>query len=144
MKLLHIFYMYYVFVLESPNVQVDEEGLKVRPNHKRCIVTVSYTHLDVYKRQGKHQVVGTAFLPYVMSVTDCIRKLLDQHGCVLFFCQQRRSNSVCNQWRAPGNCFPRVGYIKCCVLAEKYVLGYQHPLRWTQATLLSGPNAEVC
>lgn len=23
---------------ESPNVQVDEEGLKVRPNHKRCIV----------------------------------------------------------------------------------------------------------
>lgn len=30
--------MYYVFVLESPNVQVDEEGLKVRPNHKRCIV----------------------------------------------------------------------------------------------------------
>lgn len=25
-------------VLESPNVQVDEEGQKVRPNHKRCIV----------------------------------------------------------------------------------------------------------
>lgn len=25
---------------ESPNVQVDEEGLKVRPNHKRCIVIV--------------------------------------------------------------------------------------------------------
>jgi len=24
--------------LESPNVQVDDEGLKVRPNHKRCIV----------------------------------------------------------------------------------------------------------
>lgn len=24
--------------LESPNVQVDEEGQKVRPNHKRCIV----------------------------------------------------------------------------------------------------------
>lgn len=23
---------------ESPNVQVDEEGLKVRPNHNRCIV----------------------------------------------------------------------------------------------------------
>lgn len=23
---------------DSPNVQVDEEGLKVRPNHKRCIV----------------------------------------------------------------------------------------------------------
>ena len=23
---------------ESPNVQVDEEGLRVRPNHKRCIV----------------------------------------------------------------------------------------------------------
>lgn len=23
---------------ESPNVQVDEEGHKVRPNHKRCIV----------------------------------------------------------------------------------------------------------
>lgn len=23
---------------ESVNVQVDEEGLKVRPNHKRCIV----------------------------------------------------------------------------------------------------------
>lgn len=23
---------------ESPNVQVDEEGQKVRPNHKRCIV----------------------------------------------------------------------------------------------------------
>lgn len=23
---------------ESTNVQVDEEGLKVRPNHKRCIV----------------------------------------------------------------------------------------------------------
>ncbi|CAH1975430.1 unnamed protein product [Acanthoscelides obtectus] len=23
---------------ESPNVQVDEEGIKVRPNHKRCIV----------------------------------------------------------------------------------------------------------
>lgn len=23
---------------ESPNVQVDEEGVKVRPNHKRCIV----------------------------------------------------------------------------------------------------------
>nr|CAD7405561.1 unnamed protein product [Timema cristinae] len=27
-----------VLVLESPNVQVDEEGQKVRPNHKRCIV----------------------------------------------------------------------------------------------------------
>lgn len=26
------------FCLESPNVQVDDEGLKVRPNHKRCIV----------------------------------------------------------------------------------------------------------
>lgn len=23
---------------DSPNVQVDEEGVKVRPNHKRCIV----------------------------------------------------------------------------------------------------------
>lgn len=23
---------------ESPNVQVDEDGIKVRPNHKRCIV----------------------------------------------------------------------------------------------------------
>lgn len=23
---------------ESPNVQVDDEGIKVRPNHKRCIV----------------------------------------------------------------------------------------------------------
>lgn len=23
---------------ESPNVQVDEEGLRVRPNHKRCII----------------------------------------------------------------------------------------------------------
>jgi len=23
---------------DSPNVQVDEEGLKVRPNHKRCII----------------------------------------------------------------------------------------------------------
>lgn len=23
---------------ECPNVQVDDEGLKVRPNHKRCIV----------------------------------------------------------------------------------------------------------
>lgn len=28
----------YYFLLESPNVQVDDEGLKVRPNHKRCIV----------------------------------------------------------------------------------------------------------
>jgi la-related protein 4 len=27
-----------VCILESPNVQVDEEGQKVRPNHKRCIV----------------------------------------------------------------------------------------------------------
>lgn len=26
------------FKLESPNVQVDDEGIKVRPNHKRCIV----------------------------------------------------------------------------------------------------------
>ena len=25
-------------ISESPNVQVDEEGQKVRPNHKRCIV----------------------------------------------------------------------------------------------------------
>lgn len=23
---------------ESPNVQVDDEGLRVRPNHKRCII----------------------------------------------------------------------------------------------------------
>lgn len=23
---------------ESPNVQVDEDGLRVRPNHKRCII----------------------------------------------------------------------------------------------------------
>ncbi|KAJ8967894.1 hypothetical protein NQ314_002585, partial [Rhamnusium bicolor] len=28
----------YYFSRESPNVQVDEEGIKVRPNHKRCIV----------------------------------------------------------------------------------------------------------
>jgi hypothetical protein len=28
----------FLYVLESPNVQVDEEGQKVRPNHKRCIV----------------------------------------------------------------------------------------------------------
>lgn len=27
-----------VLILESPNVQVDEEGQKVRPSHKRCIV----------------------------------------------------------------------------------------------------------
>lgn len=35
-----IFYLtiYLNFLLESPNVQVDDEGLKVRPNHKRCIV----------------------------------------------------------------------------------------------------------
>ena len=26
------------FFLESPNVQVDAEGLKVRPNHSRCTV----------------------------------------------------------------------------------------------------------
>ena len=26
------------FRLESPNVQVDAEGLKVRPNHTRCTV----------------------------------------------------------------------------------------------------------
>lgn len=26
------------YLIESPNVQVDDEGLKVRPNHKRCIV----------------------------------------------------------------------------------------------------------
>jgi hypothetical protein len=32
------FTIYYTFLLESPNVQVDDEGLKVRPNHKRCIV----------------------------------------------------------------------------------------------------------
>lgn len=25
-------------VSDSPNVQVDDEGQKVRPNHKRCIV----------------------------------------------------------------------------------------------------------
>lgn len=27
-----------ILLSESPNVQVDEEGQKVRPNHKRCIV----------------------------------------------------------------------------------------------------------
>lgn len=32
----NIIHCYYF--TESPNVQVDEEGLKVRPNHKRCIV----------------------------------------------------------------------------------------------------------
>ena len=28
----------FFFISESPNVQVDDEGQKVRPNHKRCIV----------------------------------------------------------------------------------------------------------
>ena len=32
-----IFFSFFTF-LESPNVQVDAEGLKVRPNHSRCTV----------------------------------------------------------------------------------------------------------
>ena len=27
-----------IIITESPNVQVDNEGLKVRPNHTRCTV----------------------------------------------------------------------------------------------------------
>lgn len=38
---------------ESPNVQVDEEGLHVRPNHKRCIIILreipENTQLDEVK-----------------------------------------------------------------------------------------------
>ena len=35
-KVLHDFFFFNF--LESPNVQVDAEGLKVRPNHSRCTV----------------------------------------------------------------------------------------------------------
>ena len=31
---------FFLFPIESPNVQVDAEGLKVRPNHTRCTVII--------------------------------------------------------------------------------------------------------
>ena len=33
-----LFNIGFLYLLESPNVQVDAEGLKVRPNHSRCTV----------------------------------------------------------------------------------------------------------
>ena len=32
--------IFFLFPIESPNVQVDAEGLKVRPNHTRCTVII--------------------------------------------------------------------------------------------------------
>ena len=35
-----ISWLIYLFVTESPNLQVDDSGEKVRPNIKRCIVVL--------------------------------------------------------------------------------------------------------
>lgn len=50
---------------QSANVQVDDEGLKVRPNHKRCIVILreisNNTPVeDIQVRRNTHYKVASA------------------------------------------------------------------------------------
>lgn len=55
---------------ESPNVQVDSEGLRVRPNHKRCIVILreipDNTPIeDVRVSNIGHKILGKISITYV-------------------------------------------------------------------------------
>ena len=60
----------YTHLVKYEQFECKTCGEKVKAGHKNYVghTTVSYTHLDVYKRQGKHCIIfQRLFLEYIIN-----------------------------------------------------------------------------
>lgn len=73
---------------ESANVQVDEEGLKVRPNHKRCIVILReisnntpVEEIKVRKEEDFASLLDNRLIPLIHVLAEFVlwRQLPEVH-----------------------------------------------------------------
>ena len=96
------------------------------------------------------QVVGTAFLPYVRSVTDrddCIGKSLEQCGARAVYLLTQRIQQCLHSVKDTRD--PLSSCRECRVLCSSGMVyvgttkQHEHPHWWTQVTLLSGPIWEI-
>lgn len=82
---------------DSPNVQVDEEGLKVRPNHKRCIVILreipDNTPIEEVKvRSGMLFTVSYAHALLIVVIS--LQNIFQGENCPRFIsCEFAHNNS---------------------------------------------------